>query len=29
MGTRSDLGRDCRNVFLGLIKTCVKQAIAF
>jgi hypothetical protein len=28
-GTRSDLGRDCRDAFLGLAKTCAKQAIAF
>jgi len=24
-GTRSDLGRDCRDAFLGLAKTCAKQ----
>ena len=28
-GTRSDLGRDCRDAFLGLAKTCTKQGIAF
>jgi len=28
-GTRSDLGRDCRDAFLGLAKTCRKQGIAF
>ena len=28
-GTRSDLGRDCRDAFLGLIKTCAKQSIRF
>jgi transposase IS66 family protein len=28
-GTRSDLGRDCRDTFLGLAKTCTKQGIAF
>lgn len=28
-GTRSDLGRDCRDAFLGLLKTCAKQRIAF
>ena len=28
-GTRSDLGRDCRDAFLGLMKTCAKQAISF
>ena len=28
-GTRSDLGRDCRDAFLGLNKTCAKQGIAF
>ena len=28
-GTRSDLGRDCRDAFLGLAKTCAKQGIAF
>ena len=28
-GTRSDLGRDCRDAFLGLVKTCIKQGIAF
>ena len=26
-GTRSDAGRDCRDAFLGLMKTCSKQAI--
>ena len=28
-GTRSDQGRDCRDAFLGLMKTCAKQAIGF
>jgi hypothetical protein len=28
-GTRSDLGRDCRDAFLGLAKTCAKLGIAF
>jgi hypothetical protein len=28
-GRRSDLGRDCRDAFLGLAKTCAKQRIAF
>ena len=28
-GTRSDLGRDCRNAFLGLAKTCAKLKISF
>jgi hypothetical protein len=28
-GTRSDAGRDCRDAFLGLAKTCAKQGIAF
>ena len=28
-GTRSDAGRDCRDAFLGLAKTCAKLAIAF
>ena len=28
-GTRSDLGRDCRDAFLGLLKTCAKQSIRF
>jgi hypothetical protein len=28
-GTRSDRGRDCRDAFLGLLKTCAKQAISF
>ena len=28
-GTRSDLGRDCRDAFLGLAKTCAKLDIAF
>ena len=27
-GTRSDIGRDCRDAFLGLIKTCDKLGIA-
>jgi Transposase IS66 family len=28
-GTRSDLGRDARDAFLGLMKTCTKQAVSF
>jgi hypothetical protein len=28
-GTRSDRGRDCRDAFLGLLKTCKKQGIRF
>lgn len=28
-GTRSDIGRDCRDAFLGLAKTCAKLHIAF
>src|SRR5215468_5362025 len=28
-GTRSDLGRDCRDAFLSLAKTCAKLKIAF
>jgi hypothetical protein len=28
-GTRSDLGRDCRDAFLGLMKTCLKQSVRF
>ena len=28
-GTRSDLGRDCRDAFLGLAKTCAKHGVAF
>jgi hypothetical protein len=28
-GTRSDIGRDCRDAFLGLNKTCAKLRIAF
>jgi hypothetical protein len=28
-GTRSDVGRDCRDGFLGLFKTCKKLGIAF
>jgi hypothetical protein len=28
-GTRSDAGRDCRDAFLGLAKTCAKHGIAF
>jgi Transposase IS66 family len=28
-GTRSDTGRDCRDAFLGLAKTCNKLGIAF
>jgi hypothetical protein len=28
-GTRSDHGRECRDAFLGLAKTCAKLAISF
>jgi hypothetical protein len=28
-GTRSEAGRDCRDAFLGLMKTCAKQGISF
>ena len=28
-GTRSDAGRDCRDAFLGLMKTCAKQGVRF
>ena len=28
-GTRSDAGRDCRDAFLGLAKTCAKHGITF
>jgi hypothetical protein len=28
-GTRSDTGRDCRDTFLGLAKTCAKLGIVF
>ena len=28
-GTRSDVGRDCRNAFLGIGKTCSKLGIDF
>ena len=28
-GTRSDIGRDCRDAFLGLAKTCGKIGVAF
>lgn len=28
-GTRSDRGRDCRDAFLGLAKTCAKLGVAF
>ena len=28
-GTRSDAGRDCRDTFLGLVKTCAKLGVAF
>jgi len=27
--TRSDVGRECRDAFLGLAKTCAKLGIAF
>jgi hypothetical protein len=29
IGTRSDAGRDCRDAFLGLAKTCAKLGISF
>jgi hypothetical protein len=28
-GTRSDAGRDCRDAFLGILKTCKKLGISF
>ena len=28
-GTRSDIGRDCRDAFLGLLKTCGKNGVKF
>jgi hypothetical protein len=28
-GTRSDTGRDCRDAFLGLMKTCQKLGVSF
>ena len=28
-GTQSDTGRDCRDAFLGLMKTCAKLGVAF
>jgi len=28
-GTHSDIGRDCRDAFLGLAKTCRKLSIGF
>jgi hypothetical protein len=28
-GTRSDAGRDCRDAFFGLAKTCAKHGVAF
>ena len=28
-GTRSDVGRDCRDAFLGIVKTCSKLHITF
>ena len=28
-GTRPDAGRDCRDAFLGLMKTCLKQGVRF
>jgi hypothetical protein len=28
-GARSDLGRDCRDAFLGLMKTCAKHSVRF
>jgi hypothetical protein len=28
-GTRSETGRDCRDAFLGLLKTCQKLGLSF
>jgi hypothetical protein len=28
-GTRSDAGRECRDAFLGLAKTCAKHGVTF
>ncbi len=28
-GTQSDAGRDCRDAFLGLVKTCAKLGVSF
>ncbi len=28
-GTRADLGRDCRDAFLGLLLTCAKLGLSF
>ena len=28
-GTRSDTGRDCRDAFLSLAKTCTRHAVTF
>ena len=28
-GTKSDIGRDCRDAFLGLAKTCRKLGVSF
>ena len=28
-GTRSETGRDCRDAFLGLMKTCDKLGVSF
>jgi hypothetical protein len=28
-GTRSDLGRDCRDAFVGLLQTCTKLGVSF
>ena len=28
-GTKTDIGRDCRDAFLGLGKTCQKLGVAF
>jgi len=28
-GTRSDIGRDCRDTFLSLVKTCNKLGVSF
>ena len=28
-GTRSDIGRDCRDTFLSLVKTCNKLGVRF
>jgi hypothetical protein len=28
-GTRSDIGRDCRDAMLGQMKTCARPAVGF